>query len=262
MLQSQSGLYDLDLDFCTAPWRPGLLSTTISNGSFLQVKNFRIFVYRKDLHFTNATFRRAISRLSPKSYQELMEVIKLGNYFTFTIVRHPLDRLISAYRDRILNGCTDQAKLHIPAIFHLTRSNLLTLGTSVLYDKITNCIDMFPTFEEFIRYVIVNPDGDLHWMPYHQHCSPCQIEYDEIIKLETAVQDEEYVLKQSMMDQYLNLSYHHYRQSNDVQTEDLRSKYFSNLICFQFDELTKLYSIDFRLFAYDVNEFRQYCIQT
>ena len=80
----------------------------------------------------------------PRSLQEIkdfymMEIIKLGNYFTFTIVRHPLDRLISAYRDRILDGCTDQAKLHIPAIFHLTRSNLLTLGTSVLYDKITNC---------------------------------------------------------------------------------------------------------------------------
>ena len=191
-----------------------------------------------------------------------MEIIKLGNYFTFTIVRHPLDRLISAYRDRILNGCTDQAKLHIPAIFHLNRSNLLTLGTSVLYDKSTNCMDMFPTFEEFIRFVIVNPDGDLHWMPYHQHCSPCQIEYDAIIKLETAVRDEEYVLRQSMMDQYLNLSYHHYRQGNDVQTEDLRLQYFSNLTCLQFDELTKVYSKDFRLFTYDVKEFRQYSIQT
>ena len=223
------------------------------------------FVYRKDLHFTHATFSsyfRAVSRLSPKGYQELMEIIKLGNYFTFTIVRHPLDRLISAYPDRILNGCTDQAKLHFPAIFHLTRSNLLTLGISVLYNKITNCIDTFPTFEEFIRFVIVNPDGDLHWMPYHQHCSPCQIEYDAIIKLETAVQDQEYVLKQSMMDQYLNLSYQHHRQRNDVQTKDLRSQYFSNLTCLQFDELTKVYSKDFRLFTYDVKEFRQYCFQT
>ena len=223
------------------------------------------FVYRKDLHFTHATFSsyfRAVSRLSPKGYQELMEIIKLGNYFTFTIVRHPLDRLISAYPDRILNGCTDQAKLHFPAIFHLTRSNLLTLGISVLYNKITNCIDTFPTFEEFIRFVIVNPDGDLHWMPYHQHCSPCQIEYDAIIKLETAVQDQEYVLKQSMMDQYLNLSYQHHRQRNDVQTEDLRLQYFSNLTCLQFDELTKVYSKDFRLFTYDVKEFRQYCFQT
>ena len=261
MLQSQSGLYDVDFDFCTAPWRPGLLSTTISNGSFLQVK-ISEFLFTAKFYILLTQPFRAIPRLSPRSYQELMEIIKLGNYFTFTIVRHPLDRLISAYRDRILDGCTDQAKLHIPAIFHLTRSNLLTLGTSVLYDKITNCIDTFPTFEEFIRFVIVNPDGDLHWMPYHQHCSPCQIEYDAIIKLETAVQDQEYVLKQSMMDQYLNLSYQHYRQRNDVQTEDLRSKYFSNLTCFQFDELTKVYSKDFRLFTYDVKEFRQYCFQT
>ena len=221
-----------------------------------------LFTSKEFVLRTFSSYFRAVSRLSPKGYQELMEIIKLGNYFTFTIVRHPLDRLISAYPDRILNGCTDQAKLHFPAIFHLTRSNLLTLGTSVLYNKITNCIDTFPTFEEFIRFVIVNPDGDLHWMPYHQHCSPCQIEYDAIIKLETAVQDQEYVLKQSMMDQYLNLSYQHHRQRNDVQTEDLRLQYFSNLTCLQFDELTKVYSKDFRLFTYDVKEFRQYCFQT
>ena len=188
-----------------------------------------------------------------------MEITKLGNYFTFTIVRNPLDRLISAYRDRILNGCTDQAKLHIPAIFHLTRSHFLTLGTSILYDKITGCIKTFPTFEEFVRFVIVNPDGDLHWMPFHQHCSPCQIEYDAIIKLETAVQDEEFVLKQSMMDQYLNLSYRHYRQKSDVETQDLRFQYFSNLTCHQYDDLTQVYSIDFRLYTYDPEEFRQYC---
>jgi hypothetical protein len=40
-----------------------------------------------------------------------------GDFFTFTVVRHPLDRILSAYRDRILNGCTDQSRKTVPALF-------------------------------------------------------------------------------------------------------------------------------------------------
>ena len=186
-----------------------------------------------------------------------MEIVNLGNHFTFTVVRHPLDRLISAYRDRILNGCTDQAKLHIPQIFHLTRKNLLTLGTSALHDKFTGCINTFPTFQEFIQYIISNPDQDLHWMSYYKHCAPCTIEYDAIIKLETAAQDEEYVLQQSLINQYLNLTYKHYQ--NHTKTENLRSQYFTNITCREFEALSKVFSLDFDLFDYNVNDFAKYC---
>ena len=107
--------------------------------------------------------------MSPKSSLELLETIEAGNHFIFTVVRHPFDRLISAYRDRILKGCTDQAKYHIPGIFSLTRKHILTLGTRQLFDKTTNCIKVFPTFQEFIQYVVEkykNPDP--HWTSYHQ----------------------------------------------------------------------------------------------
>ena len=107
--------------------------------------------------------------MSPKSSLELLETIEAGNHFIFTVVRHPFDRLISAYRDRILKGCTAQAKYHIPGIFGLTREHILTLGTRQLFDKNTNCIKVFPTFQEFIQYVVEkykNPDP--HWTSYHQ----------------------------------------------------------------------------------------------
>ena len=73
-------------------------------------------------------FFRVVDRMAPKSVQELLETANSGNYFSFTVVRHPFDRLVSAYRDRILHGCTDQAKYHIPQIFSLTRRRLILLG--------------------------------------------------------------------------------------------------------------------------------------
>ena len=99
---------------------------------------------------------RIKDRMNPWSAQALLETLSSGNSFTFTVVRHPFDRLISAYRDRILQGCTDQAKLYIPQIFHLTRSSLVLLGTSRLYDEVSGCIKVFPTFQEFIQLMREN----------------------------------------------------------------------------------------------------------
>ena len=41
---------------------------------------------------------------------------------SFIIVRHPLDRLASAFNDRILNKDTDQARLHITHYTSYSRS--------------------------------------------------------------------------------------------------------------------------------------------
>ena len=40
-----------------------------------------------------------------------------GAYYSFLIVRHPFDRVLSAYRDRIANIETGQAQHHIPRIY-------------------------------------------------------------------------------------------------------------------------------------------------
>ena len=40
-----------------------------------------------------------------------------GAYNSLIVVRHPFDRVLSAYRDRIMNKGTGQAINHIPRIF-------------------------------------------------------------------------------------------------------------------------------------------------
>ena len=40
-----------------------------------------------------------------------------GKYYSFMIVRHPFERVLSAYRDRILRKDSSQAIRHIPRIF-------------------------------------------------------------------------------------------------------------------------------------------------
>ncbi len=105
--------------------------------------------------------------MAPKSPQHLFETLATGNYFSFTVVRHPFDRLLSAYRDRILNGCTGQSKNYVPRILHLTRKTSSALGNAYMYDRNTGCIKVFPDFNEFVQYVIEKPaDHELHWLSF------------------------------------------------------------------------------------------------
>ena len=44
-----------------------------------------------------------------------------GQYYSFMIVRHPFERALSAYRDRILRKDSSQAIRHIPRIFSMLK---------------------------------------------------------------------------------------------------------------------------------------------
>ena len=95
---------------------------------------------------------------------DLRKALVSGKYFTFTTVRHPFDRLISAYRDRILDGCTWQSQHFVPQIFDLAEK-FYTFED--IYDETTNCTKLQPSFKEFIDYIIETPHTpDPHWMSY------------------------------------------------------------------------------------------------
>ena len=50
---------------------------------------------------------RTMFRMAPKSSKEFEHISR--NFFNFIIVRHPFERLISAYKDRI-KGCKMKAE--------------------------------------------------------------------------------------------------------------------------------------------------------
>ena len=113
--------------------------------------------------------------MAPKSVQELLETANSGNYFSFTVVRHPFDRLVSAYRDRILHGCTDQAKYHIPQIFSLTRRRLILLGRE-------NQVMEFLGFINLVKINLMKLFSNIPHSTFDQTTQPRDDEYWELFK--------------------------------------------------------------------------------
>ena len=56
--------------------------------------------------------------LQPDHVEHVFTKSSDPDYFTFAVVRHPFDRILSAYRDRIVrDGCTWQAKEQVPRLY-------------------------------------------------------------------------------------------------------------------------------------------------
>ena len=107
-------------------------------------------------------------------------IVRINTYYKFMVVRHPLDRLFSMWKDKMADwNVWYRHYLGAPILAayrkHLPES-IIKEGKGVL-------------FEELVQYVL---DGhkDVHWKgPYNDQCIPCLVDYDAIIKLETFAHD-------------------------------------------------------------------------
>ena len=104
---------------------------------------------------------------------------RLKNYFRYIIIKHPLDRLVSAWRDGMIHTPEYQKKFgpHIRAFSRCNNTKPCP------HEDPSRLIE----FSEFLDYIASkNPRlYDRHWLTYYHHCHPCHYKYDFVAKLET-----------------------------------------------------------------------------
>uniref|UniRef100_A0A3B3H828 Carbohydrate sulfotransferase n=1 Tax=Oryzias latipes TaxID=8090 RepID=A0A3B3H828_ORYLA len=183
-------------------------------------------------HHSDLTF---LSSLKPEEIR-----YRLKHYFKFMFVREPLERLLSAYRNKFGEIESYQKKYGVEIVKRYRKSH--TKVQSVRGDDVT--------FTEFIRYLV---DEDVermneHWMPMYNLCQPCAMSYDFIGSYEHLETDADFVL------QLINVpSSVHFpeRQTwyKPVTTETLHF-YLCSLPQKLLRELLPKYILDFSLFTY------------
>ncbi|XP_043189207.1 carbohydrate sulfotransferase 14-like isoform X1 [Amphibalanus amphitrite] len=138
--------------------------------------------------------RRNVHRfLSEYSAEEIRT--RLNSYTSFMFVRHPLERLVSGYRNKFGNAPLDG---YFPSHFaadiksRYGSGNLTSVGNDIRGDRRV-------TFEEFARWVSdPNPAAGArneHWAPMAGLCRPCDIAYTVVGKMETLLEDARLVLR-------------------------------------------------------------------
>ena len=168
---------------------------------------------------------------------EEQRTIRLKTYLKFPFVGEPLNRLLSAFKDKFIGNRTS-----------LRRSARDKIAKSYWpRDYISNGENV-ATFLEFMKYYSHYRMRDHYWRQYEKICHRCLVNYDFIGKLETLSEDGPSLLKMAgIRDRVAFPPIHQHTRGDEVlkycskfppdDTKQIGELYFSNFAMFGYEFL-------------------------
>ena len=175
--------------------------------------------------------------------------MRMDKYYKFMFVRHPLERLLSAYRDKftIQNKWTEHFQ------HKYGRRIIRSLRKDPSKESLAEGNDV--TFSEFVKYVskkaMSSRASNPHWTSYYDLCHPCSIKYDFIGKFDTFTVDSTYILsklsKSDCPQPFPTI------MPSGATTRQVMSEYYKTLSRSDISVLVQAFLPDFVMFGYDLN---------
>lgn len=168
---------------------------------------------------------------------------KVRKYYKFMFVRHPLERLLSAYRNKFGENIGDYRRRYGAKIIKAYRTK--SQAKEALMKN-----DLSITFEEFLRFLVDSNTAkmDVHWKPMHELCQPCAVHYDFVGSFEQLREDADYVLDKIRGNSTVTfpMRQNYYKPT----TPDTLISELSKVRPLILQQLVDKYILDFALFGY------------
>ncbi|XP_033238272.1 carbohydrate sulfotransferase 11 isoform X1 [Drosophila pseudoobscura] len=172
---------------------------------------------------------------------------------TFIIARNPFERLLSAYRDKMVFA--------LPYSFHDK------LGRSIVrnYRKKPSLVarapnTKYPSFPEFVNWLLDQVKRgsfiDMHFVAATSFCTPCLIRFDMILKFESLTEDQLYLIEKTGLKRVIAPVWRNMGKGGR-KTHELQQQFYAQLTRHEMLELYEYYKYDFELFDYDIQEYLQ-----
>ncbi|XP_015609470.1 carbohydrate sulfotransferase 11 isoform X2 [Cephus cinctus] len=173
---------------------------------------------------------------------------KMNKTKKFLIVRHPFERLLSAYRDKL--EYMEGREYYYERFGYHIRQSYRKDKRDDSWGK------QEPTFEEFLQFVAEERQFDEHWMPYYNACRPCGINYEYILKFETLQRDQNFFIQENGLANWLS-TVENVENTNPrgPTTSVIVKKYFKNIHKSVLENIYKIYEMDFKLFSYSPEKY-------
>ena len=190
-----------------------------------------------------------LTHLSDFSLEEIQH--RLDNYFKFMVVREPLGRLVSAFRNKFETAgyFTERYGRQIIQKYRRNPSDKSLKGGHDVQ------------FSEFVQY-LVDPGRkeplNNHWMFFHERCHPCLVKYDFVGKLSNIESDSQYILNRVGVGNRIRFPSRTESKYWKKGADDYLKSYFSKVPKKYIDEVIKLYGDDMLIYNYTVpNEIKE-----
>ncbi|CAF1062691.1 unnamed protein product [Adineta steineri] len=184
-----------------------------------------------------------------------------SSFTRFLFVRHPFERLASAYKERIATLPRDriEPEPHYDNVRKTICRRLTRFGVNRrLSPRLDPCENSIPTFQHFVEYVLSTGETpaklnrmDAHWQPYTTICQVCKFKYNFIGKYETFNDDLVSLLKQLNIPDW-NIQK---RRGASGQTTNYYQQLYSSLPDHIICRLKNLYNDDLNLFNYRIEDY-------
>ena len=181
-------------------------------------------IINKHTHQIHAGYQRVLRK------GETMESI-WPQYFKMVMVRNPLDRLVSGYKNKIGHPVLRERSER--GDINYSNDRRLEVFKSISPDKYeewlhNKSIEYTVSFSEFIQFVIKMPNVklDVHFRPVINICSPCSVQYDFYGAFKNFKEDSQFLVeKLGGKPEYI---YRH-RAIASGKAADLLDSYYSQL---------------------------------
>jgi len=212
---------------------------------------------------------RVVAPLTPLS--SITQISRLEDAKLLLIVRHPFDRLVSAFRDKLEQchgpqNCTLDNNWYYKQygkkiVSQYRREAVKRLGEDFFAEKNnfgapipvmrTWRSSSLPSWWEFVQYIIhTSPiNYDEHWKPASLYCSVCSFPYNYILHFENIQKEEKFFAEDMSASDLIHPRWEN-RNHEGLAKEEILGKYFSMLDDKDITALFKIYEDDFKLFGY------------
>ena len=209
--------------YCTVPKIAGTTMKTMMvllQGLYtMDVFNSTIVTYQKHLHNVRSM---CINQMSGGACDKPKAEYKywLNNYYKFMLVRDPLERIVSAYHNKLTTIINHPYDL---------------VMQKMILQYYNDSNSQYPSFSQFVGFFIYSRKSlNHHFVPMIEICDPCQIQYDFYANFKIINQDVDSLL------QLLNIPREYYF-NNIKHLEALMPRsihYNSSLVIDHFNQLS------------------------
>ena len=193
-----------------------------------------------------------MTSLQPMTVQQIWE-----KSLTFMFARHPFSRVLSAYRNKLDPNTTFerarywQHSLGVPIIKKYRKKSLKNK-----FSFLSSSYDL--KFSEFVHFLGDKTNkgnnfySNIHWADLNKQCSPCDVDYDVIGKLETLDDDVKYILTLANLQDQVQFAEPASSSPTYSYKSNTLENYLESVPAPLIRNLYERYELDFKLFGYEL----------